>query len=323
MSLNSNLSLSDLIAEPGTKVAAKTTINIQGVDVHLPVYLINGSEAGPTLVVTAGIHGGEYPCVEAATRLGQLIEPQQLKGRMIIIPSANPVAFKARSIYITPVDGLNLNRQFPGDENDTFTRAWAAWLFNNVMKQADMYIDMHGGDMIEALIPFVSYNITGNPAVDDTASAMADSYGIRAVLVKNDPGGLGGTTYAAAAQAGIPALLTEAGGQGVWRESEVDILQSGVRRVMSRFNMYESIPDPGEKAERLSGWSWLTAQEDGLFYPEVSIGDNVVAGQNLGRIADIFGETLQDVVCPASGEILFLVTSLAMNAEDPLMAIAY
>ncbi len=83
------------------------------------------------------------------------------------------------------------------------------------------------------------------------------------------------------------------------------------------------VRSPGEKAERLSGWSWLTAQEDGLFYPEVSIGDNVVAGQNLGRIADIFGETLQDVVCPASGEILFLVTSLAMNAEDPLMAIAY
>jgi len=323
MSPNSLLSLADLSAVPGTKTAAISTIQIKGVDVHLPVYLINGAQSGPTLVVTAGIHGGEYPCVEAATRLGQLIDPTRLSGRMIILPSANPVAFKTRSIYITPVDGLNLNRQFPGDPDGTFTRAWADWLFNNVILQADMYIDMHGGDMIEALVPFVSYNLTGDARVDQIASDMADVYGIRATLVKDDPGSLSGTTYAAAAKAGVPALLTEAGGQGVWHESEVDILQSGVRRVMSRFDMYEAISDQGEAAERLSGWSWLSAETGGLFYPTVNIGDEVHKGQDLGCIKDIFGKMLQTTESPVSGQILFLVTSLAMNQGDPLMAIAY
>ena len=323
MSDSSLLVLSDLQAPVGTKVAAKTKVTVQDIDVQLPVYLINGAFPGPTLVVTAGIHGGEYPCVEAATRLGQLIDPAKFRGKMIILPSANPIAFKARSIYITPVDGLNLNREFPGDPNGTFTRAWADWLFNNVILQADMYIDMHGGDMIEALVPFVSYNITGDSQIDQTASTMADVYGIRAVLVKDDPGSLSGTTYAAAARARVPALLTEAGGQGVWRESEVDILQSGVRRVMGHFDMYEPISDPGEAAERMSGWSWLSAETDGLFYAAVQIGDTVEKGQFLGEIKTIFGETLQTSISPVSGEILFLVTSLAMNEGDPLMAIAY
>ena len=317
------LSVATLQAAPGERTAGVTTVSVAGVDVNLPVFLINGVHPGPTFVLTAGIHGGEYPCVEAAARLGQTMDPELLQGQMIILPSANPVAFAARSIYITPIDGKNLNREFPGDANGTFTQAWAAWLFENVIRQADFYVDMHGGDMIEALVPFVSYNITGDAQVDIQARKMAHAYGIRAILVKDDPGGLAGTTYAAAARAGIPALLTEAGGQGIWDESSVNILQSGVRRTLAMLDMYAPIDDPGEAPEVLSGWSWLTSENDGLFYPTVQVGDHVQTGQDLGRIADIFGYTLQSLTSPVSGEILFLVTSLAMNTDDPLMAIAY
>lgn len=310
-------------AQPGQSDHGFVEIEIRGIIVKLPFYLINGADEGPTLVVTAGIHGGEYPCVEAATRLGRAIDPKKLRGRVLIVPSANPVAFSARSIYVTPVDGLNLNRQFPGDPDGTFTRAWAAWLFRNVIARADLYIDMHGGDMIEALVPFVSFNLTGNEAVDRTARRMAEAYGIRAMLVKRDVGGLGGTTYGAAARDGIPALLTEAGGQGVWTEEEVDILQSGVRRVMSAFEMYEPVDEAGEKAVELGGWEWLRSEHDGLFYPSVGVGEHVTEGQSVGRVADIFGETLQEAHAPVSGEVLFLVTSLAINDGDPLMSIAY
>jgi predicted deacylase len=319
----STLKFGNLKADPGEAAQGWVDVAVKGVDVHLPVYLINGSGDGPRLLVSAGIHGGEYPCVEAATRLGRAVDPAALKGQLIVLPSANPIAFRARSIYVTPVDGLNLNRQFPGDPEGTFTRAWAAWLFENAISKADLYIDMHGGDMIEALVPFVSFNITGDDQVDRTARAMAEAYGIRAMLVKHDAGGLAGTTYAAAARAGIPALLTEAGGQGVWDEENVAILLNGVRRVMHRFDMYEAIPDPGEPAEEMGGWAWLTSEADGLYYPTVSVGDHVEKGQGVGRVADIFGDTLQQIASPVSGEILFLVTSLAMNTGDPLMAIAY
>lgn len=317
------LSVAGLSAETGQRAEGIRTISIAETDVHLPIFLINGAFDGPTLVVTAGIHGGEYPCVEAAARLGRTMDPAQLHGQVIIIPSANPIAFRSRSIYITPIDGLNLNRQFPGDAKGSFTQAWAAWLFENVISAADYYIDMHGGDMIEALVPFVSYNITGDTRVDGAASEMALAYGIRAVLEKKDAGGLAGTTYAAAARAGIPALLTEAGGQGVWDEENVNILQNGVRRVLAHFEMYPGIGDPGEAPKILGGWEWLKSENDGLFYPTVEVGDHVTKGQHLGRVADMFGKTLQTATSPVDGEILFLVTSLAMNDGDPLMAIAY
>ncbi|MDA0684720.1 MAG: succinylglutamate desuccinylase/aspartoacylase family protein [Bacteroidetes bacterium] len=317
------LQFNELSAAPGTTTRGWITRDITGIEVKMPVYLVNGSMPGPKLVVTAGIHGGEYPCVEAATRLGRDVDPTKLRGQMIIVPSANPVAFKARSIYITPPDGLNLNRQFPGDPNGTFTQQWADWLFQNVITAGDMYIDMHGGDMIEALVPFVAITTTDNEAANETAEKMARAYGIRAMLVKEGAGPIGGTTTASAAQAGVPALLTEAGGQGVWHEHEVDILQDGMRRVMSAFDMYEAINDPGETAQRLGGWEWLRAEVDGLFYPTVGIGDMVEKGQDMGNICDIFGEELQSSTSPVSGEILFLVTSLAMNSGDPLMAIAY
>ncbi len=317
------LTFASLTALPGQRVQDYVNVDIKGIVVRLPVYLINGSESGPTLLVSAGIHGGEYPCVEAATRLGRAIDPDKLRGRLIVLPSANPIAFKARSIYVTPVDGLNLNRQFPGDPTGTFTQAWAAWLFQNALSKADLYIDMHGGDMIEALVPFVSFNITGNEEVDAKARQMAEAYGIRAMLVKRDAGGLAGTTYAAAARAGVAALLTEAGGQGVWTEEEVDILQDGVRRVMARFDMYENIADAGEAAVELGGWEWLRSEHEGLFYPAVAVGEMVTEGQAVGHIADIFGNVLQEAHAPVSGEVLFLVTSLAINDGDPLMAIAY
>ncbi|MDA0379318.1 MAG: succinylglutamate desuccinylase/aspartoacylase family protein, partial [Bacteroidetes bacterium] len=293
------------------------------IEVRMPVFLVNGVRPGPRLVVTAGIHGGEYPCVEAAIRLGRTIDPAMLAGQLIIVPSANPVAFKARSIYITPPDGLNLNRQFPGNPDGSFTQAWADWLFRHVITAGDMYIDMHGGDMIEALVPFVAITLTGNQAVDRTAERMARVYGIRAFLAKQGVGPIGGTTTGSAAEAGIPALLTEAGGQGVWYEDEVAILYDGVRRVMADFDMYAGISDPGEAAQRLGGWDWLRADMDGLFYPTVGIGDQAEKGQLVGTIKDIFGETLREYHAPVSGEVLFLVTSLAMNAGDPLMSIAW
>ena len=321
--MSSTLTLSHLSVEPGHATHGLVPVSVAGIDVQVPVFLINGAQEGPRLVVTAGIHGGEYPCVEAAIRLGRTIDPAGLAGQMIVVPSANPVAFKARSIYITPPDGLNLNRQFPGDPDGSFTRAWADWLFRNVITAGDMYIDMHGGDMIEALVPFVAITVVGNAEVDATAERMARSYGIRAFLAKQGTGPIGGTTTGSAAEAGVPALLTEAGGQGVWHESEVAILHDGVRRVLSEFNMYAAIDDAGETAQRLGGWDWLRADVDGLFYPTVGIGDRVREGQLVGAIKDIFGETLREYHAPVGGEVLFLVTSLAMNQGDPLMSIAW
>jgi len=321
--------LGPLSADRGQRVSGLVQLEIAGRELQLPAILIKGTGDGPRLTVTAGIHGGEYPCVEAAVRLGAEIDPAHLNGELLLIPSANPLAFAARSIYTTPVDGKNLNRAFPGRPTGTFTEAWADWLFRNVISGSDAYIDLHGGDMIEALVPFVAFDVSGDDAVDSVAREMAEAFGIRYALARKTAGGPTGTTISAAASSSVPALLAEAGGQGVWDEQNVQILRSGVIRVMHQLGMLDlsdvdlSVPAQPEPTYWLKGWSWLRAGCSGLFYPAVEVGESVEEGQPLGRIASFFGEVGQELTSPAAGVVLFLVTSLAINEDDPLLAVAY
>jgi len=318
----STLSIGGLEAPSGRAARGHVSVTAAGISVPLPVALVNGVSEGPTLVVTAGIHGGEYPCVEAAARLARSIDPGSVRGRVIIVPSANPVAFRARSIYVTPPDGKNLNREFPGSAGGTFTSAWAHWLFENVIRRADAYLDLHGGDLVEALVPFTAWNRTGRSEVDDVARRMAEACGIVHV-VERDAAGLHGMTHAEAAHAGIPALLAEAGGQGVWDEESVRILEESVLRVMAELGMTDPLPGAPEPVIVHPGWTWLRSEHDGVFYPDVVVGETVRPGQALGRVADLWGDTLQPLTAPVGGLVLFEVTSLAMNQGDPLLAIAH
>ncbi len=314
------LEFSGLEVEPGQSLGEMLSITIAGVNVQLPVFLINGVGTGPTLCITAGIHGSEYPSVESALRLGQTLDPTSLQGQVIIIPISNPVAFATRSIYVTPPDGKNLNRQFPGNSQGTFSQALAYWLFQNVIRRGDYYIDLHGGDMIEALLPFGSYFHTGNAEVDRAAEGMAKSFGLP-YLVLSDRKAIAGATHMEAAEAGVPAILEETGGQGVWDDETVQILTDGLHRVLAHLGMTTPVPEVAEP-KRFDGWSWLRSEHNGLYYPTVKVGEQVTEGQDLGRVADVFGNTLQSIQAPQSGVVLFLVTSLAMNSGDPLLAIA-
>ncbi len=312
------LKAASLEAEPGQRVAGMVTIPLAGIDLDIPVVLINGAETGPLLCVTAGIHGAEYASIEAAVRLGQSLDPDSLRGQVIIVPIANPPAFKARSIYVAPPDGKNLNRQFPGYARGTFSQALAHWLFQEIIRQGDAYVDLHGGDLVEALAPFVIHFRSQDEAVDQASAEMAKSFGIRYVLQGSTPG----STYAAASAVGIPAILAEAGGQGIWAEEDVELLHTGVRRIMAGLGMIDPLPALSRQAVLLHDWRWLRSEVDGLFYPRVGVGDRVQAGQFLGRVADVFGSTLQSAHAPIEGIVLFQVSSLAMNAGDPLLAIA-
>ncbi len=86
-----------------------------------PYIAVRGREPGRSVVVTAAVHGGEYPGVLGALRLGRLFNPDRVRGSLLILPIVNPPAFRARSAFVTPLDGHNLNRQFPGFASGTFS----------------------------------------------------------------------------------------------------------------------------------------------------------------------------------------------------------
>jgi predicted deacylase len=312
------LNVGNLTAQPGEKVTGECVFQVDGQDIHLPVYLINGEKPGPTIVVTAGVHAAEYASIAAALEIGQKYSPDVIQGQLIVAPLINQAGFPVRSIYVNPMDGINLNRVFPGDENGSASEQIAAWVFENIIKQADYFIDLHGGDLIEALIPFVIFAEVGKPEVDQKSLELAKIIGIDYLIRKV---GTGGSTFVAAAYAGIPSVLVESGGQGIWPREDVLRLVNGVRRVMVHYGMLPEESLTPTHAIVLKDFIWHFSDQKGLWYPGIEVGDSVEEGQLLGRITDIWGNELQPVYALASGRVLFLVSSLSINKGDPLLSI--
>src|SRR6266852_9260597 len=120
-----------------------------------PYIAIAGKVSGPTVLVTAGIHAAEYTGIEAAIRLGRAIDPRKVRGRVVIIPLLNRPGFYERSIYVNPEDNDNMNRVFPGRADGTWSERFAHHLLNEIIVRSEYAVDLHAGDMIEDLVPFV------------------------------------------------------------------------------------------------------------------------------------------------------------------------
>lgn len=292
-------------------------LDVRGTTTRMPFTAVRGSGEGPRVLITGGVHGGEYPGIEAAMRIARELDPEEIRGSVVAVHPVNLPAFHARRQYVVPEDGRNLNRQFPGDPEGSLSQRMAYTLME-VARSVDAWIDLHGGDIHEALVPFTIYSDVAGPDVVARSRAMAAVYGIPNVIASAS---VKGGTYSAAAAAGVPAILAEAGQLGRLDEDCVAIHLKGCRNVLRSLGVLPGEPEPVEPVRALSRFDWCMAEESGCWYPAVALGDTVREGQPVGRVRDYFGETLQEYAAPASGVILFLVTSLAMNEGDPLLAV--
>jgi predicted deacylase len=292
-------------------------LDVRGTETRMPFTAVHGADDGPRVLITGGVHGGEYPGIEAAIRISRELDPGRMRGAVVVVNPVSLPAFHARRQYVVPEDGKNLNRQFPGDPAGSLSQRMAFTLME-VARSVDAWIDLHGGDIHEALVPFTIYSDVAEPDVVARSRAMAVVYGIPNVIASAS---VKGGTYSAAAAAGVPAILAEAGQLGRLDEDCVAIHLKGCRNVLRSLSVLPGEPEPVEPVRALSRFEWRFAEQSGCWYPSVALGDTVEAGQPVGRVRDYFGETLREYVAPASGIVLFLVTSLAMNEGDPLLAV--
>ncbi len=118
---------------PGEDVNRLIELTLSGETISLPLFIINGKHDGPTMAVTAGIHGTEYASIEAAVQLGRTLDPTEIYGRVVILPIVNIPSFKRRTVYVGPYDNKNLNRAFPGKQEGSFSEALAYQVFHEVI----------------------------------------------------------------------------------------------------------------------------------------------------------------------------------------------
>jgi len=278
-------------------------------ELEIPYAIIEGAEEGPCLLVTAGVHGSEYCSIEAAVRLMKT-RPEEIKGTLLVLPILNVEAFHRRNIYIMPQDGKNLNRMFPGKPDGTTSEQLAHWLVTEVIPKADAYIDCHGGDLDEGLEPFTIF-----PAGCERSQALAAAFGIRIAVAA----GGSGYTVDAAHKLGIPSILPEVSGNGLWGEATVTQMTDGIRRVMQHIGMLPGTV-PATALDVVTMWVPV-APTKGLWYPAKDLGDPVAEGEVLGEIKNVFGETLATIRSEKPGFILYRLTSLSVNEKEALLGV--
>jgi predicted deacylase len=286
-----------------------------------PYFAIAGRTSGPTFLVTAGIHAAEYTGIEAAIRIGRGIDPGQVQGILLVIPLLNRPGFYERSVYTNPEDGDNLNRLFPGDPKGKWGERFAHRLLTEIVTRCECAIDLHAGDLIEDLTPFVIYRETGEAALDDRIRKMANAYGARWAVKSAPTGERPGSLYALAALNGVASMLAESGGRGLLIEEDVVRHVRGVTNILKTIGALDGAPEPVPPPRVVNSFDWLRSPAEGIFHSRVRVEQDVAAGDVVGDLVDLLGEPIATVKAPISGVVLFVVTSPAIKKDGLLLAI--
>lgn len=308
--------LNDISVEPGNVWTGYLELG-QG-EFRLPAAVLHGTRPGKTMLITAGVHGGEYVGIQAAIELSQKLKIQKVAGTIIIVKVINVPAFERRNGSMGLTDGKNLNREFPGNPKGTEMERLAWAVSHELQPAADYYIDLHSGDDYEQLTSYVYYAGMADEKTVSQSRRMAEQVDVPYMVRSNVASG---GTYNYAASQGIPSILIERGGMGAWTSEEVRSTRRDVRNILCHLGIYQ-----GKKDYRtyypldVTDICYQDASRDGLWYPFKKPGDMIREGEILGEVRDYEGGLLELSVAEYDGVILYQTGTLQVLGDGPMIA---
>ncbi|MFZ6764374.1 MULTISPECIES: succinylglutamate desuccinylase/aspartoacylase family protein [Acetobacterales] len=254
----------------------------------IPIVVLRNGE-GPTALFVSGNHGDEYEGQLALCGLAQSLDPERIRGRVIILPTANYPAALAGN-RVSPVDNLNLNRIFPGDPDGSVTEQIAYFISSELIPRADLVCDLHSGGSSLLYTPCSLTNHVADPDLFRRQIAALRAFGAPLGYVQGRAQGQGGnlTLGGVAERRGIVTLGTELGGAGAVSAEGLAIARRGVRNLLVHLGILpETEREPAEET-RIYGLGgqdhFVYAPEGGVFEPLAEPGETVRAGQPAARI---------------------------------------
>lgn len=280
----------------------------------LSVHVVHGRKPGPTLFVSAAVHGDEIIGVEIVRRLLRTPHLDRINGTLLAIPIVNAYGFMNHSRYLP--DRRDLNRSFPGSQSGSLAARLANIFMNEIVKRSDYGIDLHSAAIHRSNLP----QIRVSPSKPETMD-LAESFGAPLVLTSKVRDG---SLRAAAQSEGIDVLLYEAGEGLRFDEFAVRAGVKGVLRVMHKVGMLSAKGVTKNKVKPLISDSsyWVRAAAGGLLRTFKTVGDQVVDGELLGIISDPFGESETEVLAKQPGVIIGRTNLPVINEGDGLFHIA-
>ena len=285
-----------------TEVAASTSARLswspdngfESIAVPTPVLVVNGAFAGPTLCITAAVHGDELNGIEVVRRVLYDLDSETLTGAVIGVPIVNLQGFRRGSRYLP--DRRDLNRFFPGNTNGSSASRLAHSFFNDVIQHCDALVDVHTGSFHRTNVPQLRADLE-NPQILELTS----NFGVSFVL---HSAGAEGTLRRAATDAGIPAVTLEAGEPARLQADAVADGTTGIMTLMRRLDMLDTKDRWRGKQSVYRRSKWERADRGGVLFSEVELGDEVKRDQLLGTITDPITNVKSDIRASNEGRIL-------------------
>lgn len=289
--------------------------------VTLPVHVLHGMEPGPTVFLSAAVHGDELNGVEIIRRVLRTLGPGNIRGTLLCVPVVNAYGFIGRSRYLP--DRRDLNRAFPGSPTGSLAARLANLFLNEIVKRSTIGIDLHSAATHRVNLPQIRCDLSRSPRVRELALA----FGTEVVL---DSPERPGSMRRAAREAGVDVLVYE-GGEGLrFDEFAIKAGVDGIAGVMLAIGMLE-LPEGFEPERQAIGFQpmlanaskWVRAPEAGVLRTAKRIGDAVSEGEVIGHIANPYEEADVTVRSPRRGIIIGRTTLPIVNVGDALFHIAW
>jgi predicted deacylase len=292
--------LGGISVPPGQRSDLRVKISelYTAVPVMIPLTIVNGAKPGPRLFVTAAIHGDETNGIEMVRRIRADVDPQALRGVLLLVAIANPIAFMNLNRDLP--DGRDLNRFFPGRESGSMASQIAASLFDKVIRRADVGIDLHTAAYGRTNLPHVRADLRF-PQVRRLASAFGGE------VVFNMPGEKGMLRFAAT-KLGIPTIVYEAGEPMKFQQRLIARGVTGIKNVMSDLGMYDFSRESPPFQVIIDDHKWIRASRGGILMMQIKPGDLVEKGDVIAVTTKPFGAEVMRLKAPYSGLVVGTTT---------------
>lgn len=276
------------------RISWAATELFEGVPVSTPVLVVNGKFAGPTLCLTAAVHGDELNGIEMVRRVMHHLNSEKLSGAVLGVPIVNLQGFRRGSRYLP--DRRDLNRFFPGNPNGSAASRIAYSFFTEIIQHCDALIDLHTGSFERANLPQLRADLR-----DPDVVTLTQGFGAT-VILHSEPAE--GTLRFAATAAGIPAVTLEAGGPSELELKEVKHGVKGIETLLNTLGMVKKIRLWGEAEPVYYRSTWVRANRGGILLADVTLGSTVRQGDLLGTITDPMNNASTKLYSPHSGRII-------------------
>lgn len=280
-------------------------------DVAIPIRVCRGAKAGPTVFVTAALHGDELNGTGAIR--GLLSDPDWTvdAGTVLLVPVLNVLGFERHSRYLP--DRRDLNRCFPGNTAGSMASRLAKTMFDAIVRRCDYGIDLHTAAVRRTNFPNVRADLD-----NADCQRLAEAFGAGIILNGKGPKG---SFRREATGIGCPTIVVEGG--EVWKvESSVaDCMLRGINNVLKELGMMSGTPETPANQSVIRQTKWVRAERGGFMSMHVAPGDSVVKGQAIASNSNLLAEESNRLDAPFSGIVIGMTTLPAVQPGEPVIHI--